>query len=645
MPRPRGFEAVGLGRAALRRLGWVPPQRFAFVGGGLSATLCHARTSGEGVVPLDGNGRGPAWIETGFARTWCAFVSRLQRQFAGALRSGAAFVELDEPASILDLAPAHCLRRVRIKGACEWQTACARIEQDQKMGGECGARQVIEPPRVTDRRATGPAFEKAHLKRKVGQILARSHLEARRPEIERGDVRGAMPFRKAAASEVDPQGLAALQKRVGLMGRKAQRQAQRGRVPFRAALRRSGDDSVVEERCFTIPLALASAAVDVAWSDNADSSHAALQGVPVVRGPLDLGAARAAALRWSRFGAPCPKARRPPLRREWAAQDIGELAERLAAHKGGGDPARGRSAGPNMALGGDSRAPGGSAVCSAKAKTPYTIGCGAASQLASKDQILSTIRLIARASAITSDSQDWNLFTKGLFQHPGESVPGAMAEMPVTLAPVIDLAAQGINAQAFRFGNLTMESDKYISVKDTAADGASQVVTVDMHNNNAVNKRPMKAEATLMNPTDNIIALRGGSLGRFATSKARGRCLTTALHIDYGDQDLAISLPTATISLWFEMLASSEAFRKRAARAWPIILKNLLATPQNRQWRKMNGLISGTISVLLSAGWDPQGPWKWTHPTGDKYEVSEGIFDSDPDWEPFLEVFRDTLRG
>ncbi|CAK0821327.1 unnamed protein product [Prorocentrum cordatum] len=88
-----------------------------------------------------------------------------------------------------------------------------------------------------------------------------------------------------------------------------------------------------------------------------------------------------------------------------------------------------------------------------------------------------------------------------------------MAEMPVTLAPVIDLAAQGINAQAFRFGNLTMESDKYISVKDTAPDGTSQVVTVDMHSNNAVSKRPMKAEATLMNPTDNFIALKGSAEG------------------------------------------------------------------------------------------------------------------------------------
>jgi len=59
-----------------------------------------------------------------------------------------------------------------------------------------------------------------------------------------------------------------------------------------------------------------------------------------------------------------------------------------------------------------------------------------------------------------------------------------------------------------------MESDKYISIKDTAPDGTAQVVVVDMHNNNAVNKRPMKAEATLMNPQDNIIALKAATEGQ-----------------------------------------------------------------------------------------------------------------------------------
>mmetsp|Transcript_30328 Transcript_30328/g.70760 ORF Transcript_30328/g.70760 Transcript_30328/m.70760 type:complete len:1710 (-) Transcript_30328:179-5308(-) len=86
--------------------------------------------------------------------------------------------------------------------------------------------------------------------------------------------------------------------------------------------------------------------------------------------------------------------------------------------------------------------------------------------------------------------------------------------MPVSLQPVVDLASLGLNPQGFRFGNLTLESDKYISLKDTGADGSSQVVVIDMHANNAVNKRPMKADATLMNPKDNIIALKGSTEGQ-----------------------------------------------------------------------------------------------------------------------------------
>jgi len=90
----------------------------------------------------------------------------------------------------------------------------------------------------------------------------------------------------------------------------------------------------------------------------------------------------------------------------------------------------------------------------------------------------------------------------------------AGGEQPITLNTVINLADAGVSAGAFKFGNLTMESDKYISVKDNAADGSPQLVVVDMHNNNAINKRPMKAEACLMNPIDNIIALKGSTEGQ-----------------------------------------------------------------------------------------------------------------------------------
>merc|ERR1719443_555413 len=91
---------------------------------------------------------------------------------------------------------------------------------------------------------------------------------------------------------------------------------------------------------------------------------------------------------------------------------------------------------------------------------------------------------------------------------------GGQQQFPVTMETIVNLAEKGINANSFRFGNLTMESDKYISVKDAAADGSSQVVVVDMQQNNAVNKRPMKAEATLMSLADNVIALKGKNEGQ-----------------------------------------------------------------------------------------------------------------------------------
>jgi len=86
--------------------------------------------------------------------------------------------------------------------------------------------------------------------------------------------------------------------------------------------------------------------------------------------------------------------------------------------------------------------------------------------------------------------------------------------MPVSLQPIVDLAGLGLNPAGFKFGNLTLESDKYISLKDAQADGSSQVVVIDMHANNAITKKPMTADATLMNPKENIIALKGSSEGK-----------------------------------------------------------------------------------------------------------------------------------
>eukprot|EP00922_Rhytidocystis_sp_ex-Travisia-forbesii_P070816 GHVS01105726.1.p1 GENE.GHVS01105726.1~~GHVS01105726.1.p1 ORF type:complete len:1773 (+),score=396.02 GHVS01105726.1:341-5659(+) len=93
------------------------------------------------------------------------------------------------------------------------------------------------------------------------------------------------------------------------------------------------------------------------------------------------------------------------------------------------------------------------------------------------------------------------------------AAPSSPEQFPLTLTSVMDLAEMGLSAGSFRVGSLTMESDRFVCVKD-ASNGDNQVVVVDMHKQNAVTRKPMKAEGCLMNPVDNIIALRGKTEGQ-----------------------------------------------------------------------------------------------------------------------------------
>lgn len=79
----------------------------------------------------------------------------------------------------------------------------------------------------------------------------------------------------------------------------------------------------------------------------------------------------------------------------------------------------------------------------------------------------------------------------------------------VTLDTVVNLADKGIPADSFRFGKTTMESDRYICSSAVNSDNKAQVVCIDMHNNNNETRKTTGGDAFLMNPIDNIMAVRG----------------------------------------------------------------------------------------------------------------------------------------
>ena len=69
----------------------------------------------------------------------------------------------------------------------------------------------------------------------------------------------------------------------------------------------------------------------------------------------------------------------------------------------------------------------------------------------------------------------------------------------------------GIAQQFISFTNVTMESEKFICVRETGA--SNNVVIVDMANPLTPLKRPITADSALMNPNSKVIALKATVAG------------------------------------------------------------------------------------------------------------------------------------
>ena len=69
------------------------------------------------------------------------------------------------------------------------------------------------------------------------------------------------------------------------------------------------------------------------------------------------------------------------------------------------------------------------------------------------------------------------------------------------------LPSVGINQQFITFTHVTMESDKYICVRETSPQNS--VVIIDMSMPMQPLRRPITADSALMNPNSRILALKG----------------------------------------------------------------------------------------------------------------------------------------
>ncbi|THG03500.1 hypothetical protein TEA_021259 [Camellia sinensis var. sinensis] len=82
----------------------------------------------------------------------------------------------------------------------------------------------------------------------------------------------------------------------------------------------------------------------------------------------------------------------------------------------------------------------------------------------------------------------------------------AAANAPISMREALTLSSIGINPQFITFTHVTMESDKYICVRETSPQNS--VVIVDMNMPMQPLRRPITADSALMNPNSRILALK-----------------------------------------------------------------------------------------------------------------------------------------
>ncbi|XP_045469478.1 clathrin heavy chain [Harmonia axyridis] len=80
--------------------------------------------------------------------------------------------------------------------------------------------------------------------------------------------------------------------------------------------------------------------------------------------------------------------------------------------------------------------------------------------------------------------------------------------LPIKFQEHLQLVNVGINVANISFATLTMESDKFICVREKVGD-TSQVVIIDMADTANPIRRPITAESAIMNPASKVIALKG----------------------------------------------------------------------------------------------------------------------------------------
>ncbi|KAJ2895341.1 uncharacterized protein MKZ38_006691 [Zalerion maritima] len=83
--------------------------------------------------------------------------------------------------------------------------------------------------------------------------------------------------------------------------------------------------------------------------------------------------------------------------------------------------------------------------------------------------------------------------------------------LPITFKELLQLGSCGVDVNQIGFNSCTLESDRFICIREKKNESASpELVTVDLKNGAQPNRRPIKADSAIMHWNREVLALRAG---------------------------------------------------------------------------------------------------------------------------------------
>ncbi|WFD44415.1 Clathrin heavy chain [Malassezia psittaci] len=104
-------------------------------------------------------------------------------------------------------------------------------------------------------------------------------------------------------------------------------------------------------------------------------------------------------------------------------------------------------------------------------------------------------------------------------------------DKPITFAEHAQLTNLGIAPENITFANVTLESEKFVCVRENGANG-NQVTILDLNNVQNVIRRPMSADSAIMNPEQKILALKSQRQLQVFNLDTKTKVQSHAMHQD-----------------------------------------------------------------------------------------------------------------